>query len=419
MLRLLKTGLTSLSQDAQCALENYAYTWTLSAADWRAPFTRNPAGYTDRMGEQERQDLALAEQARDFLVSRITRFANGAKGADVTSLTRHIYGFLQSLGAEEALECLAKTLRDGGELPAADEALREWNVVMGLLDQMVRLLGGDGEVLAPAAYDELFTLLLRTTDMGHIPQSMDSVIFTTAGRMRLPETDACFILGLAEGEFPQTPGDTGLLTHADRDAMIAQGAELPDCFENRVIREQVCFYKALTAARRYVWLSWPGGAAGLPVSAALAPVLELMQVPAAEPDPRDLAGTPAAALDLLGSLWQQQTPQRAAVYGALQAVENTPDAAPGFAAVERAARRDPARVEDALALEQLLGRSIRVSPTRFERYAVCPFGYFMEVCSAGQTPPESGTGPQYQRHPHPLGAGKCPPPHRQGISGTG
>src|SRR5699024_4638499 len=127
---------------------------------------------------------------------------------------------------------------------------------------------------------------------------------TTAGRMRLPETDACFILGLAEGEFPQTPGDTGLLTHADRDAMIAQGAELPDCFENRVIREQVCFYKALTAARRYVWLSWPGGAAGLPVSPALAPVPELMQVPAAEPDPRDLAGTPAAALDLLSSLWQ-------------------------------------------------------------------------------------------------------------------
>lgn len=378
VLRLLKTGLTSLSQEAQCALENYAYTWTLSAADWRAPFTRNPAGYTDRMGEQERQDLALAEQARDFLVSRITRFVNGARGADVTALTRHIYGFLQSLGAEDALEALARTLRDGGELPAADEALREWNVVMGLLDQMVRLLGGDGEVLTPAAYDELFTLLLRTTDMGHIPQSMDSVIFTTAGRMRLPETDACFILGLAEGEFPQTPGDTGLLTHADRDAMIAQGAELPDCFENRVIREQVCFYKALTAARRFVWLSWPGGAAGLPVSAALAPVLELMQVPPAEPDPRDLAATPAAALDLLGGLWQQQTPRRAAVYAALQAVENTPAAAPGFAAVERAARRDPAKVEDTEALEQLLGRSIRVSPTRFERYAVCPFGYFME-----------------------------------------
>ena len=378
ILRLVKTGLVDLQPEAQCALENYAYTWTLSAADWRAEFTRSPGGYNARGDAQEAGELALAEQARAFLMPRIQRFADGAKGADVTALTRRIYGFLESLGAPDALNALAEQLRAAGELPAADEALREWNVVMSLLDQMVRLTGADGAVLSAAEYADLFTLLLRTSDMGHIPQSMDSVIFTTAGRMRLPETDACFVLGLAEGEFPQTPGDSGLLTHADRDAMIAQGADLPDCFENRVIREQVCFYKALTAARRFVWLSWPGGAAGLPVSAALAPALELLAVPAAQLAPRDLAATPAAALDLLGSLWQQDTPRRAAVQAALEAVEGTPAAAPGFAAVQRAARRDPAAVQDLQALEELLGRSIRVSPTRFERYAVCPFGYFME-----------------------------------------
>ena len=378
ILRLVKTGLVNISPEAQCALENYAYTWTLSAADWRAEFTRSPGGYNARGDAQEAGELALAEQARAFLMPRIRRFADGAKGADVTALTRRIYGFLESLGAPDALNALAEQLRAAGELPAADEALREWNVVMSLLDQMVRLAGAEGAVLSAAEYADLFTLLLRTSDMGHIPQSMDSVIFTTAGRMRLPETDACFVLGLAEGEFPQTPGDSGLLTHADRDAMIAQGADLPDCFENRVIREQVCFYKALTAARRFVWLSWPGGAAGLPVSAALAPALELLAVPAAQLAPRDLAATPAAALDLLGSLWQQDTPRRAAVQAALEAVEGTPAAAPGFAAVQRAARRDPAAVQDLQALEELLGRSIRVSPTRFERYAVCPFGYFME-----------------------------------------
>ena len=53
--------------------------------------------------------------------------------------------------------------------------------------------------LPPADYAELFTLLLRTTDMGHIPQSLDSVIVTTAGRMRLPETDAVFVVGLFGG----------------------------------------------------------------------------------------------------------------------------------------------------------------------------------------------------------------------------
>lgn len=377
ILRLVKTGLVDLEQEVLCALENYAYTWPLRAGDWRQPFTRNPSGYTDRFSDQDRTDLEHAEAARCFLIPKIQKLMDRCRDANVEQMTRSIYFFLEELGATQAIQALAGELRDQGDLPSADEALREWNVVTELLDQMVRLVPGDAPVSA-AEYDDLFTLLLRTTDLGHIPQSMDSVIFTTAGRMRLPETEAVFVLGLAEGEFPQTPGDTGLLTHADRDAMIAQGADLPDCFENRVIREQVCFYKALTAARSLLWVSWPGGAAGLPVSAALDPVLELLAVPDAVIDPADLAATPSAALDLLGSEWQQNTPRRAAVESALRAMEGTPQAAPGFAAVYRAAQRDPVRVEDTGALERLLGPSVRISPTRFERYVSCPFGYFMQ-----------------------------------------
>ena len=45
VLRLLKTGLVDLPDTQQCALENYAYTWRLTAADWRVPFTRSAAGY--------------------------------------------------------------------------------------------------------------------------------------------------------------------------------------------------------------------------------------------------------------------------------------------------------------------------------------------------------------------------------------
>ena len=377
VLRLVKTGLTSLSEKALCALENYAYTWPLRTSDWRQPFTRNPSGYTDRFSEQDQSDLKNAEEARSFLIPKIEKFMERSRDAGVERLTRQIYFFLQELGAEQAITSLTEELRSQGELPGADEALREWNVVTSLLDQMVRLLPGD-DPITPAEYDDLFTLLLRTTDLGHIPQSMDSVIFTTAGRMRLPETEAVFVLGLAEGEFPQTPGDTGLLTHSDRDAMIAQGAELPDCFENRVIREQVCFYKALTAPQHFLWLSWPGGAAGMPVSAALAPVLELLNVPQAAVNPADMAATPAAALDLLGSEWQHNTPRRAAVEDALKKLEGTSRSVPGFAAVQRAAKREPEKVDDTRTLERLLGSGIRISPTRFEKYVSCPFGYFMQ-----------------------------------------
>ena len=84
------------------------------------------------------------------------------------------------------------------------------------------------------------------------------------------------MLGLSEGEFPAAPGETGLLTHADRDALMAQEIELPDCFENRVVREQVCFYKALTAPARGLWLSWPKGQ-GQTLCAALEPIVDVLR----------------------------------------------------------------------------------------------------------------------------------------------
>lgn len=381
VLRLLKTGLVDLPERQQTALENYAYTWPLKSADWRVPFTRSAAGYAGTEREEDVRTREDAEAARAYVAERVQKFLQRAKNANAAALTKQLYLFLQDLGAENTLNTLAETLRTQGRLPEADEVLREWNVVMGLLNQLAQLLGE--ETLAVADYAELFTLLLRTTDMGHIPQSLDSVILTTAGRMRLPETDAVFVVGIEEGAFPKTPGDQGLLTHADRDAMIAQGAELPDCFENKVLREGVCFYKALTAARSFLWLSWSAAADDeddAPASAALTPVRSLLRVPFAAPSTAQLAATPAAALDILGILSQQpdRQGQGTALRAALDSVENTPDAAPGYAAVQRAERAEPAAVYQTEELEKLLGGSLRISPTRFEKYQTCPFGYFMQ-----------------------------------------
>lgn len=381
VLRLLKTGLVDLPEQQQTALENYAYTWPLKAADWRVPFTRSAAGYAGSEREEDQRNREWAEQARDFLAQRMEKFVARAKNADAAALTKQIYLFLQSLGAEKTLNALAETLREQGRLPEADEVLREWNVVMGLLNQLAQLLAE--ETLPPADYAELFTLLLRTTDMGHIPQSLDSVILTTAGRMRLPETDAVFVVGLLEGEFPQTPGDQGLLTHADRDAMIRQGAELPDCFENKVLREGICFYKAMTAARSFLWLSWPGAAHpedDSPASAALLPVRKLLEVPFTSPTVAQLGATPAAALDILGPVSQQpgQEEEGAALRCVLEQFSRASGAVPGYEAVCRAQKEETAAVRDTGELEALLGKSLRVSPTRFEKYQTCPFAYFMQ-----------------------------------------
>lgn len=371
---LAKTGLCELTEQQVCALENYAYTWAPTAAEWREPFAKNPRGFgAGEPTEEEQQDLELAEQARKKLMAALDTLRSRAKNGDAEQISRALYFCLNELGAEQQQMKLVDSIRTLRGIPAAEETAREWNVVMQLLNEMAQLLGGQGVTLAE--YEDLFGLLLRSSDLGHIPQSLDAVILTGAGKMRLDEPEHVFVLGLAEGEFPANPAESGLLTHADRDALMAKQIELPDRFENRVVREQICFYKALTIPAKGLWMSWPKGQ-GKPLCAALEPVLEMLHP--AEPvlGLEDLAATPADGLDALGSGWPMTDSQKASLCEALRTQSG--EAAQGLELMRRMEENLPRQVHDLDALNSLLGRRLSISPSQLEKYYTCRYGYFLQ-----------------------------------------
>ena len=371
---LAKTGLCALQEEQVCALENYAYTWAPTAAAWREKFERSPRGFGEQeMTEEDLRNRDMAEQARALLVGDVDALREKVKSANAEAISRALYFCLKTLGAEEQQAAQVEAIRSARGIPAAEEAAREWNVVMELLHEMARLLGE--QTVTVAEYEDLFGLLLRSSDLGHIPQTLDAVVLASAGKMRLDAPDYVFVLGLAEGEFPAAPGETGLLTHADRDALMAQEIDLPDCFENRVVREQVCFYKALTAPAKGLWLSWPKGQ-GLTLCAALEPVVEALDPAEPELALTDLASTPEDALDCLGGGWPLTDTERASLTAALQAPGG--EEPQGLALLRRMADTAPRQVHDLPALEALLGRRLRISPSQLEKYYTCRYGYFLQ-----------------------------------------
>ena len=371
---LAKTGLCALSEPEVCALENYAYTWSPDAAAWRTGFAKSPRGFGENeLTDEDRKTLADAEKARQLLVTAVDSLRGRVRGANAEQISRALYFCLKELGAEEQQAAQIDSIRAARGIPAAEEAAREWNVVMQLLDEMAHLLGGQGVTLAE--YEDLFSLLLRSSDLGHIPQTLDAVVLASAGKMRLDAPDYVFVLGLAEGEFPCAPSETGLLTHADRDALMAKQIDLPDCFENRVVREQVCFYKALTAPSKGLWMSWPKGQ-GLTLCAALEPIVEALEPQPPALELPDLAATPADGLDCLGGGWPLTDTERASLTEALHAPgEAEPE---GLALLRRMAEAAPRQVHDLTALEALLGKRLRISPSQLEKYYTCRYGYFLQ-----------------------------------------
>lgn len=371
---LAKTGLCQLTEEQVCALENYAFTWSPTASAWREEFNKSPKGFGGReLTEEDLKNQQDAETARKLLVDAVDEMRGKVRNANAEQISRAIYFCLKKLGAEEQQAAQVESIRAERGIPAAEEAAREWNVVMGLLNEMAQLLGG--QTVTVTEYEDLFGLILRSSDLGHIPQTLDAVVLASAGKMRLDDPDYVFVLGLAEGEFPTAPGESGLLTHADRDALMANEIDLPDCFENRVVREQVCFYKALTAPAKELWMSWPKGA-GLTLCAALEPIVDALNPQPPEMELADLAATPADGLDCLGGGWDLTDTERVSLTEALRTPgEEEPE---GLKLLHRMAANPPKKINDLHSLEDLLGRRLRISPSQLEKYYTCRYGYFLQ-----------------------------------------
>ena len=159
VLRLLKTGLVNLPERQQTALENYAYTWSLKAADWRAPFEKNPAGFGAQMTDEDRAALARAEALRAEVVPRVERFLDAAGGQTAAGISKQLYLLLDAFSGAEHTAQAAAAFEQAGDPLRARALYATWENMMDLLGQMEQLLGGD-EVTA-AEYAELFALLLH------------------------------------------------------------------------------------------------------------------------------------------------------------------------------------------------------------------------------------------------------------------
>lgn len=400
ILALLKTGLCGYTKAEIAALENYVYTWSPKAADWRGAFENNPGGLMARMDDAAQRQLELAEKVRGQMVPVLEKFIGASRGKSAAVVSRQLYLLLDSFNAAENDEEEKSGFTLDGE-PLIEESRRAWDVAMDLLDQMTLLVGK--EALAPTEYDELFLLLVRATDFGRVPQTLECAIFTSADRMRLADPDYCFVVGLCEGEFPMQVGYSGLLTHTDRELLVASGIEMPGSFENRVLLEEMFFYRALTSPRKGLYLSWPvrqAGAAKM-MTSALEPIHLALQPPVLQVPLVQQVSTPASAFEELGKLYREDTPEAATLYTALQN-SNLPKASAGLELLERVENNGEFLLKDAAPVRQLLGDTISLSATQADRYYQCQFSYYMERVlrvlprrKAELSPMESGTFVHY------------------------
>ena len=373
MFRWLKTGLAGLTPEECDQLENYVLKWEVHGGMWLRDidWAENPDGYGAPWTAAREEQLSQVNALRRRVQAPLSRLAEGLKtGETAGAKVEALYAFMEELHLQDALETQMKSQAQAGRLQEAEETAQLWDILCGVLDQFVEILGE--EPMELEEFTRLFRQVLTEYSVGTIPVSLDQVQVSGVARNDRHTAKYLFLLGANDHVLP-TPGQGGgILNEDDRDELAQRGIELAPTGMDQMSIELQNLYAALAQPTQGLTVSWPvtdvSGAELRPAFVvdrllALFPALRVEREPAARPY-RLTAPLPALECAVPGgALWRR--------------LEEEPAFRPRLEAMARAAFQTRGSLSPR-AVRALYGESVRMTASRLERIRTCHFSYFME-----------------------------------------
>ena len=375
MFRWLKTGLAGLTAEECDLLENYVLKWDIHGQTWLRDedWTENPDGYGAPWNDRRQAVLTQVNQLRRRVREPLERLAAGLKaGETARDYVEALYGFMEELKLETALTERMHAQAEAGRMQEAEETAQLWEILCGVLDQFVEILGE--EHLEQSEFERLFRLVLTQYSVGTIPVALDQVSVSEITRNDRHTTSYLFLLGANDHVLPDPGQSGGLLNEDDRQALALRGVELAPTGMERMGIELQNLYAALAQPTAGLTVSYPvTDVSGSELSPAfvverLRKLFPELRVEHERADKAYRLSAVEPALEMAGQdpdgpLWRY--------------FQQEPDCAWHLSAMERAAAARRGSLSPA-AVRAIYGERVSMTASRLERMRSCPFAYFME-----------------------------------------
>ncbi len=366
--RYVKSGYTSLTPSETDALLNYTSAWKLQGKAWYGEddWTLDPEGY--REGDITPRGAKLLEKAnlaRKKILPALTALKQTLHSDDLTVSKgiRALYEHLMSMSADETLRKSAEAMLVHGERERSERETQQWKLLINIIDQLDSLCG-DIKV-TPKRLQSLIKLMCDCYSLGAIPASNDSVTFGDARLLRAGGSRLVIILGVCDGEFPYAVSNGGFFDRDEAVTLEGIGLKLADTMEQQLNEGRFFAYSAMTAPTDRLVLLSPRselGGGDLRPSAAWISVKNML------PDVEEYdfsADMPCYSRETVASAYPSlcESELKTAIERAL-----TDNNIPFF--------RDHPQVCDPVSRIDFKSDTLNLSPSRFEKYSLCPFSFF-------------------------------------------
>lgn len=267
VMRMLKTGiLTSHIPNASHLidiLENYAFERGISGKRWTNPefFTVDSFEKLGKKSLRKEEDTFVEEDIhtiknvialKDYVVSRIDKLNQALSDSKtVEDFTVRLYEVIEQFELPTHLMTMRDELEIKSQFEEAEQIDQVWEGTIRILDDIVEVLG---EVsLSLNEYIEILDRGLDELEFSMIPQTLDEV---TVGNMDLAKVDnkeTVFLLGMNDGVLPSVSNQMLLLTDDEKKELAeSSGLELSPTSDILQMDEAFVCYIAMTRAKREV-----------------------------------------------------------------------------------------------------------------------------------------------------------------------
>lgn len=257
--RYLKTDLTGIETQHIDLIENYVLACGIRGSKWTEDKSWDywpDTGFENEISKEAWETLEKINDIRSRIVSPLIEFNKSIKGRKkARDISEALYNFLCSLNIPLRIEMLIEDFKNASELELAKEYGKVWNILIETLDQVVEVTGEDDMTLEQ--FLKVVSIGIKEYKIGLIPSAVDRVMFGGVERLKGRDVSALYVLGVNDGVLPSSASDEGILTDMDREKLKEYGLELAVDTKEKAYDEQYIIYTILSASNRYLRVSYP------------------------------------------------------------------------------------------------------------------------------------------------------------------
>ncbi|MGL5575054.1 MAG: helicase-exonuclease AddAB subunit AddB, partial [Sarcina sp.] len=262
MFRYLKSGLIGMQREHIDMLENYVLAHGIKGQKWNEEEWKYVTVNSfkkiddDKVTDDDKIYLNTINDIKAWIQEPLRNLEEKcSKKKTLKEYSVALYEFLQETKVLYNVEAKIKEFEDRGMQSKVKEYSQILDILMEVLEQAVDVLGD--EKVDKKEFIKILNVGFSKYEMGVVPVALDQVNIGDITRIKSRGAKAIYIVGTNDGVLPSASMEEGILSDRDRNMLKELGMELAADTRTQAFEEQFMVYTALTIAKEYLVITYP------------------------------------------------------------------------------------------------------------------------------------------------------------------